>query len=154
MQVRTAGEQDIEVLTRVINDAFVVERFAFEGDRVDPKGVETYMKSGQFLLAEDRNGLAGCVYVEVRANRGYIGLLSVSPQRQGKGLGRTLMTAAESYLRQAGCRGVDLRVISQRTPLPSFYRHLGYVETGTAPFAAGTQAKVAGHYILMSKELI
>lgn len=153
VEFRIGTAADVEAVTSLINAAFVVERFVFDGDRVDTKGVEGYMKSGQFLLAEDQLGLVGCVYVEIRGNRGYIGLLSVSPERQGTGWGRKLMSAAESYFRRAGCRGVDLRVISQRTPLPAFYRHLGYVQTGTAPFVPDAQVKVPGHYIFMSKEL-
>jgi len=80
-------------------------------------------------------------------------LLGVDPLRQGTGLGRKLMNAAENYFREAGCCAVDLRVISARTPLPSFYRHLGYVETGTAPFAPDIPLKVPCHYICMSKSL-
>lgn len=152
--MRTAATQDVETLTRLINAAFVVERFVFEGDRVDARAVETYMKSGKFLLAESEHGLAGCVYLELRGDRGYVGLLSVDPRHQGTGLGRKLMDAAEDYFRVAGCKGIDLRVISQRTPLPAFYRHLGYTETGTAPFAAAAKPKVPGHYILMSKSLL
>jgi hypothetical protein len=37
--------------------------------------------------------------------------------------------------------------------LPPFYRRLGYVEIGTAPFSASLEAKVPGHYIVMSKPL-
>jgi ribosomal protein S18 acetylase RimI-like enzyme len=151
--MRTAATQDVETLMRLINAAFAVEHFAFEGDRVDLTAVETYMKSGKFLLAESEHGLAGCVYVELRGLRGYLGLLSVDPRHQGTGLGRKLMDAAEDYFRGAGCQAVDLRVISQRTALPAFYRHLGYTETGTAPFAAAAKPKVPGHYILMSKSL-
>jgi ribosomal protein S18 acetylase RimI-like enzyme len=105
-------------------------------------------------LAEDSVGLAGCVYVEIRGDRGYVGLLSVDPPRQGTGLGCKLMDAAEDYFRAAGCSGVDLRVISPRTPLPLFYRRLGYMETGTAPFSAEVKCKVPGHYIIMSKEFV
>ena len=111
------------------------------------------METGKFLVAEDSGGFAGCVYVEVRQGRGYLGLLAVDPSRQGTGLGRKLVAAAEDYFRTAGCSAVDLRVISQRTPLPPFYRRLGYAEIGTAPFSPTLQAKVPGHYIVMSKRL-
>ena len=150
--MRTALLSDVDALTQLINAAFVVEKPFFDGDRVNPEKVRAFMGTGQFLLAEDSGGLAGCVYVEVRKDRGYIGLLSVDPARQGTGLGRRLMDAAEDYFRSAGCRGVDLRVISPRTPLPPFYRRLGYLETGPAPFSGEVQCKVPGHYIIMSKE--
>lgn len=152
--MRTALPSDVEALTLLINSAFNVEKPFFDEDRVNPEKVRAFMKNGRFLLAEDSGGLAGCVYVEVRKDRGYVGLLSVDPAQQGKGLGRKLMDASEDYFRAEGCCGADLRVISPRTPLPPFYRRLGYVETGTAPFSAETQCKVPGHYIIMSKEFV
>jgi ribosomal protein S18 acetylase RimI-like enzyme len=152
--IRTAVQSDIDSLARLINSAFRVEQPFIDGDRTNPDGVRAYMGKGKFLLAEDSAGLAGCVYVELRGDRGYLGLLGVDPQRQGTGLGRKLMDAAEIFFRRAGCVAVDLRVVSARTPLPSFYRRLGYLETGTAPFAPDVPAKVPCHYILMSKTLV
>src|SRR6266478_8377814 len=153
LRLRTAVLADVEALARLINAAFRVEQTFIEGDRTNPDGVRAYMEKGKFLLAEDAAGLAGCVYVELRGDRGYLGLLGVDPTRQGTGLGRKLMDAAESCFRDAGCRAIDLRVISARTPLPAFYRHLGYLETGSAPFAPDVPVKVPCHYILMSKTI-
>jgi GNAT superfamily N-acetyltransferase len=153
VRIRFAHNADVEPLSALINIAFRVELPFIEGDRINPAGVREYMKKGRFLLAEDSVGLAGCVYVEVRGDRGYLGLLGVEPRRQGTGLGRKLMDAAEQLFRDAHCVAVDLRIVSARTPLPGFYRHLGYVETGTAPFAHDVPTKVPCHYIVMSKSL-
>lgn len=151
--IRFAAAGDVPAVVRLINAAFRVELPFIEGNRIDAEGVATYMERGKFLLAEDSAGLEGCVYVELRGERGYVGLLGVDPPRQGTGLGRKLMDAAESYFRDAGCRFVDLRIISPRTPLVAFYSHLGYSQTGTAPFAPDVPVKVPCHYILMSKSL-
>jgi GNAT superfamily N-acetyltransferase len=153
VRFRFAQNDDFEPLVRLINSAFRVELPFIEGDRIDPEGVHSYTAKGKFLVAEDSTGLAGCVYVELRGDRGYLGLLAVDPPRQGTGLGRKLMDAAENYFRESGCVAVDLRVISPRAPLPAFYRYLGYLETGTAPFAPSVPIKVPCHYILMSKIL-
>jgi GNAT superfamily N-acetyltransferase len=153
LNIRFAQDADIGALATLINAAFRVEQPFIEGDRTNPDGVRTYMQKGKFLLAEDGAGLAGCVYVELRDDRGYLGLLGVDPPRQGTGLGRKLMDAAENYFRDSGCRAVDLRIVSARTPLPAFYRHLGYLETGTAPFSPDVPLKTPCHYILMSKSL-
>jgi GNAT superfamily N-acetyltransferase len=150
---RLAGPSDVDALVRLINAAFVVERPVFDGDRTSREGVRAYLEKGRFLVAEDSAGLAGCVYVEIRRDRGYIGLLSVDPPRQGSGLGRKLMEAAEKFFREANCIAVDLRVVSARAPLPAFYRHLGYSETHRADIAAEARPKIPCQFIYMSKWL-
>ena len=151
--IREAREADVEALTRLINAAFVVERVVFDGDRVDANEVRGYMQRGTFLLGEDGDAVVACVYVELREDRGYLGLLSVDPSRQGLGLGSQVMVAAEDFARKAGASAVDLRVISARAALLPFYRHRGYQETGTAPFAPGLKTKIPSQYILMCKPL-
>ncbi len=154
VSIRVATVNDVPALVRLINLAFVVEKFVFDGDRIGAEETQKFMHRGKFLMAHDAAGFGGCVYVELREDRGYLGLLAVDPSRQGQGLGPDLVFAAEEYFRTAGCRAVDLRIISPRTLLPAFYARLGYIETGTAPFSPTLNAKVAGHYVLMSKELI
>ena len=61
IRVRPSKSGDIEELTRVINAAFVVERVAFDGDRVDMEQVGSYMDKGTFLVAEHGKVLVGCV---------------------------------------------------------------------------------------------
>src|SRR6202045_1449558 len=104
IRIRQASDNDVEELTRLINAAFVVEQVVFDGDRVDDLGVRAYMGSGTFLVAEDAGALAGCVYIETRGDRSYLGLLSVQPTRQGGGLGRRLVAAAEGFARESHSR--------------------------------------------------
>lgn len=155
-RVRIAAPSDAEALTRLINAAFVVESMAFDGDRVDLEGVHALMGKGTFLVTEeaDDKPLPGCVYLEPRGERCYLGLLSVAPSLQGKGLGRRLVAAAEVHALSLGCRVMDLRVISPRAQLVPFYRHLHYLEAGTAPFPTEVPVKVPCHYILMTKALV
>jgi ribosomal protein S18 acetylase RimI-like enzyme len=154
VSIREAISGDIPSLVCLINAAFLVEQFVFDGDRINAEETQAFMETGKFLIAQNSDGFAGCVYLEIRKDRGYLGLLAVEPQQQGTGLGRKLVAAGEDYFRAAGCCAVDLRVISQRTPLPPFYCRLGYVEIGTAPFSPSLRAKVPGHYIVMSKSLV
>jgi GNAT superfamily N-acetyltransferase len=149
-----AQNADAEAIAELINAAFVVERVVFDGDRTDTQGVREFMEEGTFLLAEDTTGLTACVYVQVREDRSYLGLLSVVPARQGTGLGRQLVAAAEEHARNAACHAMDLRIISPRAErLLPFYQHLGYSQTGTAAFPAAVRAKLPCHYILMAKPL-
>ena len=151
-QIRVAQPLDVDALVALINAAFVVERIAIEGDRVDAGKVRAYMDRGQFLLLEAPS-LLGCVYVELRADHGYVGLLSVEPALQMRGLGRRLMGAADQYFREAGCIAVDLRVISARPELLRFYDKLGFSETGISPMPANAPLKMACQFIHLSKPL-
>jgi len=147
--IRRAQESDAEALVQLINRAFLVERFFLDGDRIDLAGVRRFLKLGIFLMEEE----IGCVYVEVRGSRGYFGLLSVDPARQGSGIGKLLIAAAEHHCREAGCTFMDLQIVDVREELPAFYRKLGYRETGTAPFAADVITKLPCHFVKMSKQI-
>jgi predicted N-acetyltransferase YhbS len=153
VRLRSAEEQDADAISRLINGAFRPERFFIDGDRTNPQNVRELITKGKFLLAEDGETLAGCVYVEPRGQRWYLGLLSVDPSRQRSGLGSLLMTAAEDHVRAAGGLVMDLRIVNLRTELPGFYRRLGYQESGTAPLPADTPVKQPCHFIHMSKKL-
>jgi GNAT superfamily N-acetyltransferase len=154
MTIRTANPGDSEAIAPVINDAFrVAESFFITRDRISPEKVRALIGKGKFLLLEDADGVAGCVYVELRGDRAYFGLLAVDLSRQKRGYGKRLIAAAEDYARERGCRFMDIRIVNLRQELPAFYRALGYVETGTEPFAADESAKLPCHFIVMTKAL-
>jgi GNAT superfamily N-acetyltransferase len=144
---------DTHALVALINVAFRPEQVAIEGDRIDPEKLQPFFGIGKFLVLEDGEGLAGCVYAEVRRARGYIGLLALRPNLQGRGLGRRLMSLAEEYLAAAGCEAADLRTISARTDLLPVYKHLGYELKGTTPMPAEIPLKIPCHFINMTKPL-
>ena len=97
--------------------------------------------------------LLGSVYVEMRADRGYFGMLAVDPACQGRGLGRALVRAAEDHCRAAGSVAMDLDVVDLRRELTSFYGSLGYVVVGESPFAHPEQTKRPVRLIRMTKPL-
>ncbi len=97
---RVGGVADREALWRLINDAFGVERRIKKGggDRLvaGSRELDDLLERGTFLVMEEAGTLLACVYVEARGDRCYLGLLSVAPRAQGRGLGRSMMDAAES----------------------------------------------------------
>jgi GNAT superfamily N-acetyltransferase len=151
--LRTAGPADAGAVTALINAAYQVERFFIDGDRTSEDEVRRYMAKGTFLIADEDAVPVGCVYIEQRGDHGYFGLLAVDPAHHGQGLGWSLIEGAEEHFRRAGCRAVDIQVVDLRLELPPFYRRLGYVETGTAPFTDPEKATRPCHFILMSKQL-
>jgi predicted N-acetyltransferase YhbS len=153
--VRVANPGDAEAVSGVINAAFrKAEGFLIDRDRIDLKTVQDLFRTGTFLVAEENEVVVGCVHVEMRGERSYLGLLSVNPDGQKSGVGSKLMTAAEDYCAKAGSRFMDLRIVSVRQELPEFYHRRGYVETGTAPFTPGLEPKVPCHFVNMAKPLM
>jgi N-acetylglutamate synthase-like GNAT family acetyltransferase len=153
VHLRLAEATDTEALVRLINEAFAVEKIVIEGERIDSEKVRALFETGNFLLLYEAEQLVGCVYVEVKGKRGYLGLLGVRPDRQKSGFGRRLTTAAEDYFREAGCEAVDLRIISVRAELRPFYERLGYAATAIAPVPDTIPLKIPSHFIVMSKSL-
>jgi len=152
--IRLAAVADAEKITNIINAAFhIVEGFFIDGPRIDQAEVEQLLDKGAFLLAEAGDKLNGCVYVELRGERSYLGLLSVDPTCQRGGLGSLLMSEAEKYCRERGSRFMDILIVNLRTDLPAFYQRRGYFENGTAPFPADVVTKIPCHFINMSKAL-
>jgi len=152
--IRLAVVADAEKITNIINAAFhIVEGFFIDGPRIDQTEVEQLLDKGAFLLAEAGDKLNGCVYVELRGERSYLGLLSVDPTCQRGGLGSLLMSEAEKYCRERGSRFMDILIVNLRTDLPAFYQRRGYFENGTAPFPTDVVTKIPCHFINMSKAL-
>jgi len=154
ISIRTAAPADAAKITDVINAAFrVAEEFFIDGLRIGQAEVEQLLGKGAFLLAETGTKLSGSVYVEMRGERSYLGLLSVDPASQKSGLGSLLMNEAENYCRQRGSRFMDIYIVNLRQELPPYYRRRGYVENGTTPFPADVPVKIPCHFINMAKPL-
>ena len=151
---RWADFADAENIARLVNSAFRLERFFVDADRTNPEKVRALLEKGKFLLAEEAGVLIACVYVELRGERGYFGLLAVDPAKQRAGMGSRLIDAAEQYCRASGCHFMDLTTVNLRKELPGYYRRRGYMENGTLPFPADQHPpKMPCHLVKMSKPL-
>ncbi|MBX3484145.1 GNAT family N-acetyltransferase [Phenylobacterium sp.] len=67
-----------------------------------------------------------------------LAMLTIDPDRQDGGLGRTLLAAAEAFARAHGARTMRLSVVHQRPELIAWYARRGYAVTGeTEPWPDG-----------------
>ena len=152
---RLALRADAARITAVINAAFrIAEGFFIDGNRITQAEVEQSLNKGAFIVAENGESLSGCVYVEMRGERSYLGLLSVDPSSQQGGLGSLLMREGEKYCRERGSQAMDILIVSLREDLPAFYQRRGYVQNGTTPFPPNLETKIPCHFINMSKPLL
>lgn len=155
LEFRFAEESDLPALMSLVNNAFEVENFFKLTPRLDEQATREYFRKGRFLLAENEGALAGCVYVEVHGERGYLGMLSVDPSLQKTGLGRRMVAAAEEFAREMGAHRMELTVVHLRTELPPIYSKFGYREVGTQPIPEEMANRVNQpcHFIVMAKPL-
>lgn len=160
--IRRATLADVAALVGVINRAYRVEAHLFRDERTDEADVrERVGRANACFLVIDAAAegagsdgrLVGAVYVETRRDRGYFGMLAVDPDRQGRGLGRRLVAAAEAHCRAAGCRCMDIDVVDLRTELPGFYESLGYAAVSATPFADTSRVYQPVNLVLMTKAL-
>ena len=107
------------------------------GQRTDVAALTEIMTDPDqaILLAEDDGALIGCVLIADEGARdgeriAYLGMLTVSPRRQARGLGRRLIDAAEAHARALGASLMEMTVIKSRTELIDWYARRGYADAG------------------------
>jgi ribosomal protein S18 acetylase RimI-like enzyme len=81
------------------------------------------------LVADDGGRIVASVMVGEDGHRGWVYYVAADPDRQGTGLGRTIMAAAEAWLAQRGVWKVQLLVREDNAAARHFYEHLGYHDT-------------------------
>ena len=151
---RLATTADRELLVDFINKAFVRDNYFKRTNRTNSEQMTQYLQKGDFLLLEERGELVGLVYVELRDNvRSYIGLLTVNPDKQGRGTGRQLMQSAEDFCHNHGCPIAEIDVINLRPELVDWYRGQGYRVIGEVPYPRPEILIQPCHFIAMQKNL-
>ena len=153
---RFAGDDDIPAIVDLVQRTYrgdasragwTTEADLLDGQRTDAAEVAELIAAprSRVVLAEEDDhggGIVGCCHVEDRGEGvAYLGLFSVTPGRQGGGIGRAIVTEAERVAAEAwGATAMQMTVIRQREDLLAWYERLGYARTGaTAPFPYGDE---------------
>lgn len=147
MQIERASVDDVDALHRLIESAYrgesskagwTTEADLLGGQRTDTEELADILAdpAQHMLVMRDEETLVGSILVtQKEQSRAYFGMLTIDPQRQAAGLGRTLLAAGENAARAFGATIMECQVIRQRDELIAWYRRHGYAETGdTRPF--------------------
>lgn len=143
MPILIADEKDIDSLVSLMDSAYrgenskqgwTSEANLFIGNkRTDETTVANLLKKpgAVFLKYLNEEGkLEGCVLLNKKDNRIYLGMFSVSPSAQGKGIGKKMLAAADDYARKHNCSSIFMTVITVREELIAWYEKNGYKKTG------------------------
>lgn len=101
-------------LTRPWNDARADLSLALKGP------------ASAVLVAEAGDVLVGATLVGHDGHRGALYYLAVDPSHRAKGLGRTLVEAAEAWLRAAGISKLNVMIRDDNAGARRFYEVIGF----------------------------
>lgn len=134
--------EDIAELNQLVNSAYrgesskkgwTTEADLLDGIRTDEHSLKALTEQPDTIIlkaSDEKNQLAGCVYLHQQKESMYLGMLTVSPLIQAKGIGKLLLAAAENYAREKQCQTVTMTVIDIRHELIDWYERKGYRNTG------------------------
>lgn len=139
---RPAEVTDSASIAALVNAAYrgdtsrqgwTTEADLLEGLRTTTEEVRNVISSQHSIILTGINDgeIVASVCIENDADAAHIGMFVVNPAMQGSGLGKQLLTYAESYARQNwGVKKFLMHVISVRHELIDFYVRRGYRRTG------------------------
>lgn len=143
INIRSATNEDIELLLNLIHSAYRGDRARngwtheadlLDGQRTDHAALREILDDpGQRILIAEEDGVAtGCVQISDEGDgAAYLGMLSITPERQTQGLGRMLIQSAEEQSAKLfGATRMEMTVIRQRAELIAYYERRGYRRTG------------------------
>lgn len=142
MAISIATVADTAELTALVNSAYrgessnagwTTESHLLDGQRIDDEMMLANLQDpGTTILkyTNEDGAIVGCVYLEEKDGSLYLGMLTVSPLLQGRGIGRQLIRASEDEAKKRALRAVTMTVISSRSELIAWYERNGYHATG------------------------
>jgi ribosomal protein S18 acetylase RimI-like enzyme len=142
MSITPATLTDVPELVLLINSSYrgesskkgwTTEANLIGGQRIDNEGLTEQMADPNAVILKninDEGKITGCVYLQKRDDKLYLGMLTVSPALQANGLGRQLLQASEEYARNINYHTIAMTVITTRTELLEWYERRGYSKTG------------------------
>jgi len=163
MPITKATIADVAELTQLVNSGYrgesskkgwTTEANLLDGIRIDENAMIKYFQDPYITILKyvnDEGKIIGCVYLEVKGERLYLGMLTVSPLLQANGIGRQLLHQAEIVATELNCRAIYMTVIKSRKELTAWYERRGYQATGEIlPFHEGTRFGVPKEEILLA----
>lgn len=127
--------REIDALNRVFSDAFT-DRYSRDG----MQGVRVpHLNPAIWRFAFEDAGAGAMVWRDAQGHiaafniahrsgmEGWIGPLAVRPDRQGDGLGRTIVQAGIDWLRSQRCTTIGLETMPRTIENIGFYSRLGFV---------------------------
>lgn len=140
-KIQPATSADVPVLNKLVNSAYrgessrkgwATEADLIDGTRIDEAAMLDLIndKNTTVLKYTEEGVILGCVELRKENDSLYLGMLTVSPDLQSKGIGKKLMAAGEAFAHKHRCKKIRMTVVSVRDKLIAWYVRYGYSLTG------------------------
>jgi ribosomal protein S18 acetylase RimI-like enzyme len=122
------------------------ERDLVEGPRTSAEDLEREVAAPEetliLCMRDEADGpVRACVLLRRHADHCYLGMLSVAPSAQDRGLGRVMIEHSEAQARAWGRDRIVMTVLDVRDSLIAWYERRGYTPTGEKiPFPYGNKS--------------
>ena len=136
--IRDATPGDAPAIAAIWNPAIRDTAVTFNAAEKSVSDIATMITDRQslghaFLVAESSDRIAGfATYAQFRSGVGYARTMEhtilLSPEAQGSGLGRALLTAIEDHARTAGAISLFAGVSAENPAGRAFHARMGYAE--------------------------
>jgi len=104
----------------------------------DPNGdiaLARQHENSTILVGKQDGAIVASVLVGHDGHRGWVYYVTVDPDCRFKGYGRTIMAAAEDWLRERAIQKLQLMVRGDNARVHAFYRSIGYYDQERVTFA-------------------
>ena len=170
LTITNAANEDIAQIEKLVNSAYrgdssrkgwTTEADLLDGIRTNKDVLSGMINRGDSIVLKcnnAKNQLVGCVYLQKKEEKLYLGMLTVAPDIQAQGIGKKLLQASEEYAQTQQCTAITISVISLRQELIKWYERRGYKATGERkPFPSNDPRfglpKQQLEFIVMEKQL-
>jgi ribosomal protein S18 acetylase RimI-like enzyme len=114
---------------------WTTEADLLEDERIGADGIAAVIADPDrvvLIALDEQDEIIGCCELRrLSPESAYFGMFAIRPARQAAGLGRAMLTEAETYVRQNwGVGELEMQVIGQRGDLIAWYERRGYTRTG------------------------
>ncbi len=129
MHIRAAQEVDLVALRDIVERAYgiYVERIGRRPAPMDDDYLEK-LRGGHVFVAGDSGEVAGIIVLLPAPDHLLIETVAVGPEHQGQGIGRSLLSYAETYAAERGLLELRLYTNASMTENLALYPRLGYRE--------------------------
>lgn len=80
----------------------------------------------KIFYIKENEAIVAFVTIKINNDTAHVGLIAVSPNHQGKGIGKRLLSETENYCFNRNCKSIQIPTQIENRAACSFYKKMGY----------------------------